>query len=290
MRKYLPFAGVCLLVLGAGALLGRLSPPPVEAEPSARTGPADATATANLMDTTQMVSLPVQGYQGASCVLTGTWKANVDFWVSCDGAKSWQRAMVYWEKQEGRVVDSAGAGSNGTYRFLDLGGVSHVGVQLGTYTSGSVQVLLRTTAVPATTPLTAAREGVMGPQTPILEVVGGPDTGGQVVHAVRVTDGPVGPSAYGLNVRGVPNSYRHISANGTTTVKTGAGILHAVTVNGAGTGWTVTVYDNTAGSGAVLAVITPAAGSTLVYDVRFATGCTLVTAGTTAGDITVSYQ
>jgi len=198
--------------------------------------------------------------------------------------------MVYWEKQEGRVVDSAGAGSNGTYRWLDLGGVSHVGVQLGTYTSGSVQVLLRTTAAPATTPMTVARDGLMGPQTPVMEVVGGPDTAGQVVHAVRVTDGPVRPTAYGLNTRPVPYHYRHISGNATTTIKSGAGILHAVTVNGAGSGWTITVYDNTAGTGEAVAVITPAAGSTLVYDVHFGTGCTLVTAGKTAGDITVSYE
>jgi hypothetical protein len=237
-----------------------------------------------------MLSLPVQGFQGASCVLTGTWKANVDFWVSCDGTKSWERAMVYWEKQEGRVVDSVGAGTNGTYRWLDLGGVTHVGVQLGTYTSGSVQVLLRTTAAPASTPMTVARDGVMGPQTPIMQVVGGPDAGGQVAHAVRVTGGPVGPSAYGLNVRPVPYSYRHINSNATMTVKSGAGILHAVTINGAGTGWTITVYDNTTGSGAVLAVITPAAGSTLIYDVHFGTGCTLVTTGTAAGDITVGFQ
>ena len=88
----------------------------------------------------------------------------------------------------------------------------------------------------------------------------------------------------------MPNSYRHINGNATTTVKSGAGILHAVTINGAGSGWTITVYDNTTGSGPVLASITPAAGSTLVYNVQFGTGCTLVTAGSAAGDITVSYQ
>jgi hypothetical protein len=294
MREYLFRVGPFLLVLGAGVLLGRLSLAPALAQQkrgNVPSGPPDATATASLTNMTQMLSLPVQGFHGASCVLAGTWKANVDFWVSCDSAQTWQRAMVYWEQQDGRIVDSAGAGTNGAFRWLDLGGVTHVGVQLGTYASGSVRVLLRTTAIPsANTPMTVARDGVMGPQTPIMHVVGGPDAGGQIAHAVRVTDRPVGTSAYGLNVRPVPYCYHQVNRNATTTIKSGAGILHAVAINGAGSRWTITVYDNTAGDGTVLATITPAAGTTLIYDVQFATGCTLVTSGAVAGDVTVSYQ
>ncbi|HEV3262148.1 MAG TPA: hypothetical protein VG013_35175 [Gemmataceae bacterium] len=293
MRKSVPVAGLCLLVLAAGVLLGWLSRAPAEARPNSSTasvGPPDVTATASLKDTTRMFSLPVQGFQGASCVLNGTWKANVDFWISCDGGRTWQRAMVYWEQLAGRIVDSAGAGDNGTYRWVDLGGATHVGVQLGTYASGTVQVLLRTTAAQANTSMTVARDGVMGPQVPIMHIVGGTDAGGQIAHAVRVTNGPVDTSTYGLNVRLVPYSYRHINRNATTTVESGAGILHAVTINGAGAGWTITVYDNTSGSGTVLATIRPVAGSTLIYDLRFRTGCTLVTSGARAGDITVTYQ
>jgi hypothetical protein len=284
MRQYLLLAGVALLVFVVGVFLGRLSLAPGDGVRP------DVTADATLSDTTQMHSLPVYGFQGASCVLSGDWKANVDFFVSCDGAQTWQRAMVYWEQQDGRVVDSVGAGQNGTYRWVDLGGVSHVGVRLGTYDSGSVHVLLRTTAAQANGSMAVARDGVMGPQTPIMHVVGGPDAGGQVVHAVRVTDSPVGASAYGLNVRPVPYSYRHISGNATTTVKTGPGILHALTINSAGSDWAITVYDGPAGTGTVLATITPVTGSTLTYDVAFATGCTVVTSGTKAGDVTVSYH
>jgi hypothetical protein len=293
MRQYPLLACVGLLIFVGGVFLGRLSLAPGEGQPApGPVGgvPPDVTATATLRDTTQMLSLPVQGFQGASCVLSGDWKANVDFWVSCDGAQTWQRAMVYWEHVDGRVVDSVGAGQNGTYRWVDLGGVSHVGVRLGTYDSGGVRVLLRTTAAQANGSMAVARDGVMGPQTPIMHVVGGPDAGGQVVHAVRVTDGPVGPSAYGLNVRTIPYSYRHISGNATTTVKSGPGILHAVTVNSAGSDWAITVYDGPADTGTVLATITPVAGSTLTYDLGFASGCTLVTSGTKAGDITVSYH
>lgn len=88
------------------------------------------------------------------------------------------------------------------------------------------------------------------------------------------------------------NSFAHISTATTTTVKSGAGVVHTVTINNLGTVASVTtVYDNTAGSGTVIAAINTLAGQTsYVYDVAFATGLTLVTTGTVAPDVTVSYR
>lgn len=88
------------------------------------------------------------------------------------------------------------------------------------------------------------------------------------------------------------HSFAHISTATTTTVKSGAGYLHTLSVNGLGTvASTTTVYDNTAGSGTVIAVINTLAGQeSYVYDVAFATGLTIVTTGTVAPDITVSYR
>lgn len=99
----------------------------------------------------------------------------------------------------------------------------------------------------------------------------------------------------GANVLAVEESGRtfsHISTSTTTTVKSGAGFLHAIIVNSLGTvASTTTVYDNTAGSGTVIAVInTLALSGTLTYDVAFSTGLTLVTTGTVAPDVTVSYR
>lgn len=86
-------------------------------------------------------------------------------------------------------------------------------------------------------------------------------------------------------------SFSNISTNTTTTVKSGAGTLHSIVINTLGTADTITVYDNTAGSGTKIATINAALSqSTLIYDVAFATGLTLVTAGTTAPDITVTYK
>ena len=82
----------------------------------------------------------------------------------------------------------------------------------------------------------------------------------------------------------------HISANTTTTAKSGAGTLHTIVINTKGITNTATVYDNTAGSGTILAVIDTTLSTTaFVYDVAFATGLTIVTAGGTPADLTVSY-
>lgn len=87
----------------------------------------------------------------------------------------------------------------------------------------------------------------------------------------------------------VPYAYSNISTATTTTVKSGQGILHAITINTTAAA-TITIYDNTAGSGTTIATIaaSPAIGSTFRFDVQFLTGLTIVTAG--ASNITVSYR
>lgn len=84
-------------------------------------------------------------------------------------------------------------------------------------------------------------------------------------------------------------NYSNITSATTTVVKTGAGILHSITVNTT-TAFTITVYDNTSAAGTKIATIaaSPAIGSTFTYDVSFSTGLTIVTAG--ASDLTVSYR
>jgi len=80
---------------------------------------------------------------------------------------------------------------------------------------------------------------------------------------------------------------KYISSAATTLVKTGAGMLHAITVTETAAG-TITVYDNTSGSGTVLAVLKASiAEGAYLLDIAFTTGLTIVTAG--ASKITVSY-
>lgn len=80
----------------------------------------------------------------------------------------------------------------------------------------------------------------------------------------------------------------------TTTVKSGAGTLHSIVLNSAATATnTTTIYDNTAGSGTIVgkpAVTTATVPTSLIYDLAFATGLTIVTATANGGDMTVTYK
>lgn len=99
--------------------------------------------------------------------------------------------------------------------------------------------------------------------------------------------GDDGSGGYALKVerRFLANN---ISTATTTTVKSGAGLLHVLTINTAAAG-TITIYDNTAASGTKIATIAAsAAGPNFIFDVVFTTGLTIVTAA--ASDITVSYR
>jgi hypothetical protein len=88
------------------------------------------------------------------------------------------------------------------------------------------------------------------------------------------------------------NSFANITTSTTTTVKSGAGVLHTVCVNTDGTvASAVQMYDNTAASGTKIGNINSLSTTgCYTYDVGFSTGLTLVTTGTVASDITVSYR
>lgn len=87
-------------------------------------------------------------------------------------------------------------------------------------------------------------------------------------------------------------AYKNITTSATTVIKSGVTVLHRVVVNNPGSTWTVAIYDNTAGSGSTVATISPetAGGGNFDYDAGLSNGLTVVTSGTTAGDITVVYD
>lgn len=87
--------------------------------------------------------------------------------------------------------------------------------------------------------------------------------------------------------------FLNIAGAATTVVKSGSGILHAITINKPIALGVITIYDNTAASGTKIATITnPAAllqqQIPLVYDVNFQNGLTIVTSA--GDDITVTYK
>lgn len=106
---------------------------------------------------------------------------------------------------------------------------------------------------------------------------------GREVYAATAEDNTVG--VFKVEER---FSYSNITTATTTTVKSGAGFVHAITVNTTAAG-TITIYDNTAGSGTKIGTLKASIGEqTFIFNVTFGTGLTIVTAA--ASDITVSYR
>lgn len=89
-----------------------------------------------------------------------------------------------------------------------------------------------------------------------------------------------------------PFDIANITANGTTTPKTGPGMLHAVMINTKGaTGNTLTLYDGTDVNGTKLATIdTTVQVGPLPYDIGFQVGLTAVLANGTAADVTLAFR
>lgn len=80
-----------------------------------------------------------------------------------------------------------------------------------------------------------------------------------------------------------------LNSAGTTTIKSGAGVLQSIIVGGLGTILsTVTAYDNTSGSGTIITSLNSVLISgQLEYRIKYVNGLTIVIVG--VPDITVVY-
>lgn len=90
-------------------------------------------------------------------------------------------------------------------------------------------------------------------------------------------------------------NYANIAAAATTVVKSGVGVLHSIVITNPGaTSNTVKVYDNTVASGTVIADWSTSGGAPVagqyIFDCAFTVGLTIVTAGTTSPNVTVTYR
>jgi hypothetical protein len=90
------------------------------------------------------------------------------------------------------------------------------------------------------------------------------------------------------------HSYQNVNANGTTTIKSGAGTLVRILWNKKGASSNLcTIYDNTSAAGTVIASIDTTSvipGTSEQCDLAFATGLTIVLATGTAPDLTLVYR
>lgn len=116
---------------------------------------------------------------------------------------------------------------------------------------------------------------------------------GTTVDVRRSIQGAAANGSNGLGVAAVEESgrpYTHVNSNTTVAAKAGKGFLHTLTVGTAGAAWTATLFDNTSGTGTVIGVFSLNTQVSLTLDVAFTTGLTIVTTGTTPGDVTLAVR
>ena len=111
----------------------------------AATGHADRTASGNIAGAGQSVAISLQGLQGVSYAVTGTWTATLRCQVTSDGS-TWVDVDSYSPAVEALISDVTG---NGQYSCDLPGGMQQARVTANAYTSGTAAIALRANMVPA---------------------------------------------------------------------------------------------------------------------------------------------
>lgn len=92
-----------------------------------------------------------------------------------------------------------------------------------------------------------------------------------------------------------------ITPNGTNVILTGIGsiasapcegVLHTVTIAGSSTAASVLIYDNTSATGNPVAALAVGANmsTSAILDIQLQKGMTVVTAGFTGGNVTITFR
>lgn len=266
-----------------------------------------------------LVAPVAAGMAGFSVAQFGTYAtgATVQFEASYDGGTTYISTIMANSSVVTAVAFaiSSATVANASASFIGPipPGATHLRLRVSAWAAptGTMSVRLSQSVAPQTVPATLGSVSITGAQgggsSAFTKAEDAASTSGDLgifVVAVRNDTQAATTSADGdyiqfstdargaLRVNPASFAYSHISTATTTTVKSGAGELHSISVNTKGTvASTITVFDNTAGSGTVIGVIDSLnLSGAFVLDVAFATGLTIVTTGTVAPDITVSFR
>lgn len=128
-------------------------------------GLADATASGSITAGGQRVSLALAGYSGASAAISGTFTATVVPQVSFDGGTNW-KTISFYDAGAGTSDFVLSLASSGVRSIPIPAGASHVAITTSTFTSGTVNVALRATVAPGTTPTNPWFDAMTSEQLP----------------------------------------------------------------------------------------------------------------------------
>lgn len=220
--------------------------------------PTDSTGTfTNATQTNSLTANGLDGYGTALISITGTYgTASAVFEISDDAGTTWFPVLG---SQTGASVAELG--------YTSLTNISRTWI---VPISGADSFRVRSTAVASgTVSVRVSISSAVPPNSAVSSIATSAPTGGY--------------------------SFLNIAAGqATTTVKSGSGTLHAIVFNSAAAATNVTtVFDNTAASGTVIAI--PAATAvtfpvSVLFDIAFSTGLTILTATANGSNMTVIYK
>lgn len=282
---------------------------------------ADNVTTGTITASAQTVVAAVAaGVQGVGLAYYGTYAtgATLTWEASADGGTTYTAfVMQAATSLTGPVTLIAAVSNSQAFNEGALPvGATHVRVRCSAWAAptGTINIRLVQTAAPRVqSPNTISTVSAISSLSPgvlsgnLGKAEDGPSTGGDTgvfVLGVRNdaqatstnTDGDYIQQSHdargAVRVNPAAFTFSNLSTANTFVVKSGAGELHSITVNALGTvSSAVVVYDNTSATGTKIATInTLSVLGTLTFDVAFATGLTIVSTGTVAPDLTVSYR
>lgn len=271
-------------------------------------GESDEFGTGSISALDGVVTADTQGLTTVVFSTSGTWTGTMRIEGTVDSGATWITLLGTAQTQS---LFSAFT-SNNTPR-VSCGGFQQVRLRMSPYTSGTANVSWSAGAGLQymqiwNTNAASFEARVEGRIADAVTDAGNPLKTGAKFNATvpTYTDGQRADAqanrngALSVQYR---NTFARITGNTTSTAKSGAGILHSVLVADNQTGGSVTIYDNTAGSGTVIMQLTvgtaagglsgassPGPWSTGPLGIEFATGLTIVTAGSTSNDVTVVFK
>jgi hypothetical protein len=193
----------------------------------------------------------ITGYSSAVLNILGTFVATINFDASPDSGTTW--VPIYAQQLGSSSIPVTSTTTTGAYR-VTVDGFTTLRARV-TWTSGtSVTVTSNALVQAAPGQVQAVNQSTL---------MAGEDLVNNVLKVNQV----------------FTNSY--ISTAATTTLKTGAGLMHTLVVQG-GTAGTIIGYDNTAGSGTIVfSFDSTSALATYTFDIIFNIGLTIVTSAAT---------
>lgn len=256
---------------------------------SAASTTADRSGTGSLTALDTTVTANTQGMSTVIFTTSGTWVGTVRIEGTIDGGANW----ILLTATDGSQSMFATFTSNNSPKIC-CGGFQQVRLRMQAYTSGTANVTWNTGVGINFIQAWNTNSASLIVRARLQDINANSITSSSIVGLRPVDVNVVQAGAY---------LFRNLTGNATTTVKSGAGVLHTLTINNNSTGGTVTVYDNTAGSGTVIMTLqvgSPSGGLlstsgtpgpvSLRLDIAFATGLTVVTAGSASNNITCAYQ